>query len=1272
MADEIQVAGEPDAQDETGLTCGAERKAAEQQESAPAKSEEPVFEERALTLSVEFTGPENQAPALPYPVVAFGASAGGLAAFREILETLKPDTGMAFVLVTHLAPDQKSYLTEILERCTRIPVQPVVHGARPEPNHLYVVQPEQRVQLRGGSFYVEERTQSHRGPLVIDTFFRSLASEQKNHAIGVVLSGADSDGASGLKAIKGEGGIALVQSPGSAAQPGMPRSSIAADHVDLIVPPAELALELGRLASQFSRPEVRSLEEGITPPDDEQSFQRILQLLHSVSGLELRQYKPETLRRRMARRLVLLRKNNLAEYYKFLQIRPHELRILQEDLLINVTRFFRDPGFWESIRENVLPVLLQDRPLDKPIRVWCAGCSSGEEAYSLAITIIEYLASRNLDVPVQIFGTDASDQSIEAARLAVYPDSLADEISPERLRRFFGKVDRGYQVSKRVRDTCIFARQNMSNDPPFSHIDILSCRNVMIYFNQVLQRQVMITFHYALEPGGYMLLGMSEGLRDYVDLFSTVDRKHKIYMKSLVTLPNIYDSPRGYAMAQSAGLSHSPAMGVQPESNLWPELELQRAADRIVLARFGPPGLIVDERLNVLQSRGQTGPYVELAPGGVSWNLLRILRDGIAGETRSAVQRAILENVPATSMATLIDEEKGEQNVQIDVLPITSAAARPRCFLVLFQTVDQAEQTRHAEHFGTSNLTVDEKDRLVAQLRQDLSSTRFHLQSLVEERDARNQELVSANEEIQSANEELQSTNEELETTKEELQSANEELQTVNEELQQRNNVLTQTGNDLTNLLNSVNIPLLMLTSDLHIRQFTPPMQRLLSVRPADIGRSIGEIRLQLSIDDLEPILHEVLDTLGTRELEVQDREGRWYLLRVRPYRTSDNKIEGLVVVLLDIDQLRSSRQQLMDAHHFTSAVVEGVPEPIIVLDKDFGIRTANTAFRELSQLNAKELEGRSLPELVHLLWGIGSMREKLQQLLDRPESTLEFEHESSTNHRKTLLIRGQILSNDGDRVLLLMIEDITLRRETEQMISKQKEALESEVANAASTLNRTKEQLRGLTGHLFQVQEEERQHVARELHDDVSQRLSFLEMLLSDVSATSMPEESSKKLVAARNELQGLNTDVRLLSHRLHPRVLKDLGLAAALRGLVEEFDRREGMPATFSSRGLPEQVPDEAATAIYRITQEALRNVAKHAGRTHVKVMLHNVDHSLLLKVVDFGVGFDADGADGQTGLGMISMQERARMAGGSLDVESELGSGTAVTAKVPLEQP
>jgi two-component system CheB/CheR fusion protein len=1218
------------------------------------------------SLDIQPIDVERQAPALPYLVVAFGSSAGGLQAFRELLENLDPKTGMTFVLVPHLSPDHKSYLTEIIERYTRMPVLEVADGVRPEPNHIYVLLPEQRLTLREGIFRVEKRAVQDRGPMVIDQFFRSLAADQKNHAIGVILSGADSDGALGLRAIKGEGGIALVQSPDTAEQSGMPRHSIAAGSVDLILSPAEIGAELGRLAHHFTRPDVRSLEEAAPAQIDEQSFRRILQLLRTVSGIELRQYKPETIRRRVARRMILLQVETLADYHRFLQMRTDELRNLQEDLLINVTHFFRDPGFWESLRINVLPALFKDRPPDKPIRIWSAGCSTGEEAFSLAITLLEYLSQNGLDTPVQIFGTDASERSIETARTAVYPESVSTEISPERLRRYFLKVERGYQVSKRVRDICIFARQNLSNDPPFSHIDLLSCRNVMIYFNQMLQRQVLLTFHYALESGGYLLLGMSESLRDYGDIFNTIDRKHKIYEKAGLNLPVSYEPAHNSGLVHRGGFSRS--SDAQIDSNIWPELELQRAADRIILTRFGPPGLIVDERLNVLQSRGQTAPFLDLSPGGVSWNLLRVLRDGIANETHSAVQRSIRENLPVTATAVFIDEARGEQSVQIDVMPISSTV-RSRCFLILFQTLLEPTAGADVDQNSLPHLTIDEKDRLIAQLRQEQTSTRFHLQSLVEERDAHNQELVSANEEIQSANEELHSTNEELETTKEELQSANEELQTVNDELQQRNNVLTQTGNDLTNLLNSVNIPLLMLTNDLQIRQFTPPMQRLLNVRPADIGRSIREIRLQLSIENIEPILNDVLDTLGTREREVQDREGRWHLLRVRPYRTAENKIEGLVIVLFDIDQLRRSQEDLMDARDFATSVVEGVPVPIVVLNQDCSIRRVNTAFSDLAELPPKELEGRSLPELLQLLWGIQHLRERLDSLFASPGTRLEFEHESQTAHRKTLLITVRVLPTDGERVFLLMMQDITSRREAERRVSEQKAALESEVKVAALTLDRTKEELHGLTSHLFTVQEEEREHVARELHDDISQRLSGIEILLHEIQSDKSTQENAAKLESAKAELQSLNADVRQISHRLHPSILKDLGLSAALKSLVHEFGRRENMPATYVSRDLPESWADSAAIAIYRICQEALRNVAKHAGRTHVKVLLEGLDRTLLFKVMDFGTGFDQESEHPPEGLGLISMKERARLAGGSFEVQSALGEGTTITVKIPV---
>jgi two-component system CheB/CheR fusion protein len=1210
---------------------------------------------------------EQRKPALEYPVVGIGASAGGLQAFQELLRHLDAQTGMSFVLVTHLAPDQKSYLAEILAQSTKMPVEPIEQGKRPEPDHLYVLLPNQLVTLEGGVFHVTARPSPGRSPMPIDLFFRSLAAEQKNFAIGVVLSGADSDGAFGLKTIKGEGGLALVQAPETATHGSMPRSSIAADHVDMVKSPADLGSELTRLAGQFSRAEVRALELGAPLDGDEQHFQRVLQLLRGVSGLEFKQYKPATLRRRIGRRMMLMRLDSLSDYARYLQVRPEELKLLQEDSLINVTRFFRDAEVWDYLADEIIPSFFRDHSSDMPVRIWCAGCSSGEETYSLAIVFLEYLAKAGIEATIQLFGTDASERSIELARNGMYPESLQAEISEERLRRFFVKTERGYQVSKRVRDLCIFARQNLISDPPFSHMDFVSCRNVLIYLNATLQKQILNTFHYALDPSGCLILGSSESLREYGEMFATVDRRYKIYTKLGVRLASGYNLPSHFFNVDY------PLPARQREgtasNDSWPEVDLQRAADRIVLARYGPPGLIVDADMNVLQSRGDTGPFIDLAAGPVSWNLARVLRESIAFTVKSAVERAIAENMPVSLGAVTIRRDQAEFSARVEVLPITSVHSKSRCFLILFENANEGSN-RSADLAMPSGLSADGKDQLVSQLRLDLEANRFHLQSLIEERDSRNQELISANEEIQSANEELQSTNEELETTKEELQSANEELQTVNEELQQRNSVLVQTGNDLNNLLNSVNIPLLMLNNDLLIRQFTPPMQRLLSVRSTDIGRSISDIRLHLSIGDLEPVLHEVLETLGTKEAEVQDRDGRWYILRVRPYRTSDNKIEGLVVLLVDIDQIRKSQQELRDARDLADSMLESVPLPVAVVNQDCTIRSANTALRGLTQLRELQLLGRSFPELLENLWGFADLSERMGELRKSDAGTkLTLEHKSLTQRQQTLILRGEALAMDGERAMLFTLEDVTSQRQEEESVGLEKSRLNLEIAQSARQLERTQEELRGLTAHLFTVQDEERRHVARELHDDISQNLSLLDLQLKSLKDKQGNESIDLDVDALRYQLEQLANDVRQISHRLHPAILDDLGLLAALKALVEEFGEREAMPATFSSINVSESIPTNVASVLYRITQEALRNVSKHAGKTHVKVILEGNENLLSLQVVDLGLGFDQEAELAREGLGLISMTERARQIHGEFHIKSSLGKGTTVTVSVPM---
>ena len=712
---------------------------------------------------------EAEADLLPFPLVAIGSSAGGLEACREVLKNLPVDSGMAFVLIAHLAPDQKSHLVEILGGVTGMQVSPIEDQRRPEPNHLYILPPNTFASLSQGRFRLEPRPRDVRVPRPIDYFFRSLAFDQKSRAIGVILSGEDSDGAKGLKAIKGEGGIAIVQQPESARHPGMPRSSIAADHVDLVLPPREIGSELGRLGGQFTRPELRRFEDVVPPPAIEgQHFTRALLLLGSVSGIDFRQYKPATPQRRIARRMMLKHFPALQQYVRYLQSDYNELRDLHDDVLIGMTSFFRDPDVWDAFKTDIIPQLFRQAESGQPLRIWVPGCSTGEEVYSIAMCLIEHRPQAGEDPPIQIFGTDVCDRLVQTARLGMYPESIAEDVSAERLRRFFIKGDHGYQITKRVRDLCVFARQNLCGDPPFSRLDLLSCRNVLIYFGAALHRRVVPTFHYALRPGGVLLVGMSETLRDFPDLFASMDRKHKFYVKAPGVPAADLELPR---LPPAGSVTHHPAPELAAET--WTDMELQRAADRIVLGRFSPAGVVVNDRMEILQSRGHIAQFLETPPGTKDGNLAHMLRDGMAGEVYEALQRAVQREMPVRVPGLKIRGADPAQTFTLEVQPVQTLPFRGRCFLVLFIPTEVPAGSTHPVAEPTRGLTPDEKDQVIAQLRRDLHSTRFYLQSLIEERDLKNQDLVSANEEIHSANEELQSANEELETTREEIQSAN-------------------------------------------------------------------------------------------------------------------------------------------------------------------------------------------------------------------------------------------------------------------------------------------------------------------------------------------------------------------------------------------------------------------------------------------------------------------------------------------------------------------
>jgi two-component system CheB/CheR fusion protein len=671
----------------------------------------------------------------------------------------------------------------------------------------------------------------------------------------------------------------------------MPRSAIAAGAIDFILPPDEIAGEIVRIARHSYL-----LHDGAGDHFDERDLTRIFTLLRAAHDVDFTYYKPPTIERRIRRRMALQKVETLSDYIRILREKPEEVEQLYSDILIRVTSFFRDPEVFTALQQDILPELIRKHG-DRPLRIWVPGCATGEEVYSLAIVFHEALTALEVECPVQVFGTDVSDASVERARSGWYTESIVAEVSPERLRRFFTKVEGGYRVAKSVRDCCIFARQNLTRDPPFSKVDLISCRNVLIYLGAVLQRRIMTIFHYALQPHGYLLLGNSETIGNYGDTFSAVDRRNKIYQR------------KGASGRLPIDLTKAvmPIAGVHPETFRSEEdpgaPSVFREADRVLLARFSPAGVVIDDNMEILQFRGRTSAFLEPAPGTASFNLLKMVREGLLAELRTAIHTARKKDAHVRREQILVTSDGGAQMVNVDVIPFVGPHAAKH-YIVLFDVAPE-ENRDGRKRRGKGAAAPPAETKQTIRLKRELEATRDYLQSIIEEQEAMNEELRSANEEIQSSNEELQSTNEELETAKEELQSSNEELMTLNEELEHRNDELAQANNDLLNLLASVDLPIVMLDSSLRIRRFNPGAQRTLNLIASDAGRSISDLKLTLEVHDLDEMIATVIDTLEVRELQVRDRKGRNYLLRIRPYKTADNKIDGAVLLLIDIDQLK-------------------------------------------------------------------------------------------------------------------------------------------------------------------------------------------------------------------------------------------------------------------------------------------------------------------------------------------------------------------------------
>ncbi len=941
--------------------------------------------------AVENSIPEIKAAPL-FPVVGIGASAGGLAALTRLLANLSSTTGMAFVVIQHLDPTHESQLAHLLAREAPMPVQDAAHELEIRPNHIYVIPSNCLLGIHQGRLVLSPRESVRGSQLAIDYFFRSLAIEYESQAVGVLLTGTGSDGTMGLAEIKAATGITFAQDPANAEYSEMPRSAIAYGCVDFVLSEVEIANELNSISRHPFLKHSGSTEGDDPFAVEEGTYDRILTLLQMSGGIDFSQYRSSTIKRRILRRMAMRSCLTLPEYIKILTEKPAEGQQLLKDVLINVTNFFRDESVFQALRVRVFPELNVKRSSDSAIRIWVAGCSTGQETYSLAIELVEYLDADPERPMIQIFATDISEHSLIKARNGVYPDNVRAEITPERLRRHFTKVTEGYRVNKSIRDMCVFARHDLISDTPFSKIDLISCRNVLIYLSPTSQMRIMPTFHYALNVPGFLVLGTSETTGRSSDLFNCIDQNARIYSKNKHAART---HPHVPSMHQERAREKIEQHAVAGNSNV---SDLQRAADRLALARYAPPGVLIDSEFSIIQFRGSSGDIIDHSSGEASLNLLKMAPYGLALALKELAEEARRLNSEVHRTCVRYRDRSGLREIDLRLSPIRPFGAKSDCLLVSFETCAKKE----VQDVLVSEIAVPASGRdldIGMQLRQELSivkgeltTAHEYMESLVDENNRVTDELKFANDEAHSGNEELRCANEELQTAKEEVESANEELATLNEELRSRNMDLTILSNDLNNLLEGIDLPIVMLSSDLRLRRLTVAAERVFHMVSTDIGRSVSFMSPMFNGPDLAKLSTEVIASGQASEIEVMDQEGHWYNLQIKPYRTEGGRITGAVIAMIDIHGVKGTQDGLRKSADFSQAVVEMVREPLLVLNRDLHVHTVNHAFCRNFNIPASEVIGQDIFALGHGLWKETGLRSLIENTLQTRSSFEAFE----------------------------------------------------------------------------------------------------------------------------------------------------------------------------------------------------------------------------------------------------------------------------------------
>ncbi len=955
--------------------------------------------------SVESVKTEEPAPNT-FPIVGIGASAGGVQALETFFEHVKEGTGAAFVVIQHLAPDRESVMPGLLAKRTELPVLHAEEGMTLSPEHVYLLPPGKELRLRDGVFDLRKRA-GDGAPMPIDTFFRSLAVARQERSIAAVLSGSGADGTLGAKAVKGEGGLVLAQDEEQAGHPNMPRSVIESGVADRVLRVEEMPRVIRDYVSHpvLDEKTAETQEESL-----ERNLRSILMIVRTQTGVDFSNYKRNTVRRRIARRMALQGVEDYTGYRRMLRDEAAEVERLFKDLTINVTRFFRDESAMEALVDKGLRPMMADKSDDTSLRVWVPGCSTGEEAYSLAILLLEAAEEMDKFFDIKIFATDINKEAIHAARSGLYPESISADISQRRLRRFFSKKGQRYQVDSKIRDVVVFAVHDVIADPPFSSLDLVSCRNLLIYMNTDLQQKVLPVFHFSLNSGGRLFLGASETVGEASDLFDCESKKAKLYRKIPASPQKLseYNPPvfqAGHRKGWGNESGGDAANASEKDSKKHRGAELRQTVHETLLKKYADSAVLLDENGTILYFHGQTGRFLSPPEGVPDFNIFHMT----TGELHLRLSQG-MERVRRKGDSVTLSNIQFSANDRFSTLELhlTPADGNRGWVLPEFRETPKSKPKEDDSPENRENGAESDK---VDELENRLRSTQQELQATIEELETSNEELKSANEELQANNEELQSTNEELESSKEELQSTNEELETLNSELYGKNQELMKAEDDLKNLFASSEVATLFLDEDLRIQRFTPATDQIFNLQEGDGGRRISDITCNLAELDVAKVAARVLDKLDRHESKVATRDGEAiYLMRAAPYRTRDNVIEGVVLTFMDVTEYEAQAAEARDARNLFEKIAEVMREPILVMDEDFVIRTANPAFYRMFQTSPAEIEGKKVFALGDGRWDAPELHRFLEEVIpeNRVFTDYFFEHDFPRLGRRKMAMSGR------------------------------------------------------------------------------------------------------------------------------------------------------------------------------------------------------------------------------------------------------------------------